>query len=177
MEIVAADGGGGGLDERSGGTAGGPLGRGGGGGGGAPEVRGGGGGTPTPIIVRLLPGTRGLGGGWAAEMFAAFGAAGSMSAKASSPEVFGARSPGVERPASASIRRYSSSRWLSFAISSAKALRMYALRSLREKKLPLVYMNDCKSSCRSMAVWYRSSTSFARALSTICSSSSGMRRL
>ena len=33
---------------------------------------------------------------------------------------------------------------LSFAISSAKAFRMYALRSFREKKLPLVYMNDCK---------------------------------
>jgi hypothetical protein len=26
-------------------------------------------------------------------------------------------------------------------------------RSLREKKLPLVYMNDWRSSCRSIAVW------------------------
>src|SRR5690606_30837672 len=84
----------------------------GGGGGGAPPLRGGGGGTaPMPIIVRLGARAGGAGGrGWGAIPTALAGAA-SMSANASRPE--------PPRAASASMRRYSSSRWLSLAISSA----------------------------------------------------------
>src|SRR4249920_3013527 len=99
--------------------------RGGGGGGPGWLMRGGGGGTALtagmPIIVALRGGP--------------FGAA------------VGALRDGCAESlaASASMRRYSSSRADSFAISSANALRMYAPRSLREKKLPLVYMNDCRS--------------------------------
>ena len=40
----------------------------------------------------------------------------------------------------------SSSFAASLAISSENALRMYPARSLRAKKLPDVYMNDCRSS-------------------------------